>query len=581
MPGLAVSAPLLEDLPAPMMPAPPLPPLAQAMAEARAILKRVGGFSLVINLLVLTSPIYMMQVYDRVLASRSEPTLLYLTLFALACLAVLGALELVRSRILVRMGSRFDALLSDRVFNLVLSNGRSGQSFRDLDSVRGFLTGAGMLALLDAPWTPIYVALVYLMHPLLGHVALAGVLLLLALGLLNERLTREPLAEAGKEMGTSTRFAELSARNAEAVRAMGMLPGLRALWRRSHLRGLHLQALASDRAGDIAAFAKFIRFLLQVLILGVGAWLVIEQEITGGVMIAASIIMGRGLAPVESSIGAWRGFLMARQAYHRLQDEFAGLAEDKEPMSLPAPKGEVKVDKLVGGPPGVTKPVINGVSFQLNTGNALGIAGPSAAGKSTLARLLVGVWRPASGEVRLDHVNIADWRREEVGPHIGYLPQDIELFPGTVADNIARFGKVDSDKVVAAAKLAGAHAMVLELAEGYDTVIGIGGNELSGGQRQRIALARAFYGLPALVVLDEPTSNLDADGESGVRLAIEELKRLGRTVVVIAHRPSLLEATDALMVLQKGAITQFGRTAEVMAQITRPQSLTPGQTTTS
>jgi len=560
-----------------MLNAPPLPPLAQAMAEARAILKRVGGFSLVINLLVLTSPIYMMQVYDRVLTARSEPTLLYLTLFAVACLAVMGALEQVRSRILVRMGARFDALLAERVFNQVLGNGRSGQSFRDLDALRSFLTGAGMLALLDSPWTPIYVVLIYLMHPMLGHVALVGVLILLALGVLNERLTRDPLAEAGKEMGTSTRFAELSARNAEAVRAMGMLPGLRALWRKSHLRGLHLQALASDRAGDIAAAAKFVRFLLQVAILGVGAWLVIEQEITGGVMIAASIIMGRGLAPVESSIGAWRSFLMARQAYQRLDEEFAGLAEDKEPMALPAPKGEVKVDKLVGGPPGVAKPVINGISFQLSAGNALGIAGPSAAGKSTLARLLVGVWRPASGEVRLDHVNIADWRREEVGPHIGYLPQDIELFPGSVADNIARFGKVDADKVVAAARLAGAHAMILELSEGYDTLIGVGGNELSGGQRQRIALARAFYGLPALIVLDEPTSNLDTEGEAGVSQAIEELKRQGRTVVVIAHRPAVLEATDALMVLQKGAITQFGRTAEVMTQITRPQPSQPAQ----
>jgi PrtD family type I secretion system ABC transporter len=583
MPGLVVSAapPPNQDYPDRMTVAQPLPPLVQAMAEAKRILKRVAGFSLAINLLVLTSPLSMLQVYDRVLSARSKPTLLYLTLFALACLAVLGALELVRSRILVRMGGQFDALLADKVFTIVLSNGRSGQSFRDLDALRTFLTGSGMLALLDAPWTPIYLALVYLLHPMLGHVALFGVVSLLALGLLNERLTRKPLAEAGAEMATSTRFAELSARNAEAVRAMGMLPGLQARWRGSHVRGLALQTQASDRAGDIAATAKFVRFFLQVAILGMGAYLVIAQECTGGVMIAASIIMGRGLAPVETSIGAWRGFLMARLAYWRLKDEFADLQRETEPMPLPPPTGDVLVEKLVGGPPKVAKPVIAGVSFHLGAGNCLGIAGPSAAGKSTLARLLVGVWRPASGEVRLDHVNIADWRREEVGPHIGYLPQDIELFPASVAVNIARFGKVDAEKVVEAAKLAGAHEMILELPEGYDTLIGIGGNELSGGQRQKIALARAFYGLPALIVLDEPTSNLDSEGEAAVCKAIQELKQRQRTVVVIAHRLILLTTTDAMMVLQKGVITQFGKTSEVMPQVTRPADARPEQSLTA
>lgn len=553
----------------------PESPLNQAMAEARRILWNVGVFSFFINLLMLTSPLYMMQVYDRVLSSRSGPTLLYLTLFAAACLLTLAALELVRSRILVRMGARFDALLSDKVFTLVLSKGRTGQSFRDLDTLRTFLTGASALSLLDAPWTPIYVALVYLLHPMLGHVALIGAIALLVLGMLNERLTRATLAEAGGEMSASTLFAELSARNAEVVRAMGMLPGLRLIWKKRHQRGLGLQAQASDRAGDISSAAKFVRVFLQVAILGVGAYLVIGQELTAGVMIAASIIMGRGLAPVEASIGGWRGFLMARLAYRRLHDELADMGVEKEPMALPAPQGELVVEKLYGAPPGVKKPIINGVSFKLNAGGCLGITGPSAAGKSSLARLLVGVWAPSSGEVRLDHVNIADWRREEVGPHIGYLPQDIELFPGSVAENIARFAKIDAEKVVEAAKLAGAHAMILELPNGYDTVIGIGGNELSGGQRQRIGLARAFYGLPALIVLDEPTSNLDAEGEAGVREALETLKKQQRTVVIIAHRPALLAATEVLMVIQKGAITQFGRTDEIMSAITRPASSAP------
>jgi ABC-type protease/lipase transport system fused ATPase/permease subunit len=350
----------------------PESPLNQAMAEARRILWNVGVFSFFINLLMLTSPLYMMQVYDRVLSSRSGPTLLYLTLFAAACLLTLAALELVRSRILVRMGARFDALLSDKVFTLVLSKGRTGQSFRDLDTLRTFLTGASALSLLDAPWTPIYVALVYLLHPMLGHVALIGAIALLVLGMLNERLTRATLAEAGGEMSASTLFAELSARNAEVVRAMGMLPGLRLIWKKRHQRGLGLQAQASDRAGDISSAAKFVRVFLQVAILGVGAYLVIGQELTAGVMIAASIIMGRGLAPVEASIGGWRGFLMARLAYRRLHDELADMGVEKEPMALPAPQGELVVEKLYGAPPGVKKPIINGVSFKLNAGGLSG-----------------------------------------------------------------------------------------------------------------------------------------------------------------------------------------------------------------
>lgn len=557
-------------------------PLGQAMAEAKRVLRSVATFSLCINLLVLTSPIYMLQVYDRVLASHSQATLFYLTLFAAVCLLTLAALELVRSRILVRMGALFDGLLSHRVFSAVLSRGRSGQSFRDLDSLRAFLTGAGMLALLDAPWTPIFIALVYVLHPLLGHVALAGAVILFALGWLNERYTRTPLMEAGGELAASTQFAELSARNVEVVRAMGMLPGLQKVWRKRHDKGLGLQAMASDRAAEIAAAAKFIRFFLQVAILGVGAYLVIKQEVTAGVMIAASIVMGRGLAPVEQAIGAWRGFLQAREGYARLKGELQGQGGKDDAMPLPAPKGALTLENVVGVPPEGGKPIINDVSLKLEAGTCLGITGPSAAGKSSLARLMVGVWPPASGKVRLDGASISDWRREEVGPHIGFLPQDIELFPGTVAENIARFGKLDADKAVAAARLAGAHQMILELAQGYDTQIGPGGSNLSGGQRQRIGLARAFYGLPALIVLDEPTSSLDAEGEASVRQALDELRQQGKTVIVIAHRPSLLAASDALVVIQKGAISNFGPTAQIMPLLTRrgplpAESLAPHQ----
>ena len=542
--------------------------MGQALECALGVLKRVGFFSMFINLLTLTSSIYMMQVYDRVLASRSGPTLLYLTLFAGACLATLAALEVVRSRLLVRLGARFDAQLSGLVFMRTLTAGRSGQSLRDLDQLRTFLTGPHILSLLDAPWMPIYIGLVYLLHPMLGHVALAGGVLLFLLALWNERDTREPLAEAGKQMAAGTQFAEISARNAEAIRAMGMLPGLTVLWRKRHDLGLGLQGLASDRAGNVAAVAKALRFFLQVAILGVGAWLVIKQECTGGVMIASSIIMGRGLAPVEAAIGGWRGFLMARESYGRLLKGFGSDAADAPTMLLPKPEGKLVFEGVSGGPPDLRKFTVQNLSFSLEAGSVLGITGPSAAGKSTLARLAVGVWRPGTGVVRLDGVNIADWNREDVGPHIGYLPQDIELFPGSVADNIARFGKVDPDKVVDAAQLAGAHQVILELPQGYDTPIGPSGVNLSGGQRQRIGLARAFYGRPPLIVLDEPTSNLDAEGEGAVRQAMEVLRGQS-TVVVIAHRPAVLGGTDQLMVILKGQIVNFGPTSEVMPVITR------------
>lgn len=544
-------------------------PFRRAMDGAKATLRQITFFSFFINLLMLTSSIYMLQVYDRVLSSRSESTLLFLTLFAAGCLATLAALEVVRSRMLVRLGARFDAQLSGQVFARTLSAGRNGEALRDMDTLRGFLTGAQILSLLDAPWMPIYVGLVYVLHPMLGHVALLGAILLFCLGLWNERSTRTPLAEAGGELAASTQFAELSARNAEAVRAMGMLPGLSAIWRKRHDLGLGLQGIASDRAGNVAAIAKAMRFMLQVTILGVGAWLVIQEESTAGVMIAASIIMGRGLAPVEAAIGGWRGFLNARQSHQRLQREFGDSPDALDTMPLPPPTGQLVFEGVMGGPPDARKATVRDLNFKLDAGTCLGITGPSAAGKSSLVRLAVGVWRPMAGVVRLDGVSISDWTRENVGPHIGYLPQDIELFPGTVAQNIARFGQVDPQKTVDAAQLAGAHHVILALPQGYDTEIGPSGFRLSGGQRQRIGLARAFYGRPALVVLDEPTSNLDAEGESAVRQAMDALRAAGRTVIVIAHRPAVLGGTDQLMVVQRGQITGFGPTAELMPQITR------------
>ncbi len=541
----------------------------RALQIVRSTLWTVAFFSFFINLLALTGSVYMLQVYDRVLASRSIPTLVYLTIFAAGCLAVLSALEVVRSRLLVRMGVRFDVQLSGLVFTRTLQGGRSGRSLRDLEQLRTFFSGATTLSLLDAPWMPVYIGLIYLLHPWLGHVALIGGLLLLALGVWNERSTRDALAEAGKEIAAGGQFAELSGRNAEVIRAMGMLPALTRIWRRRHDFGLGLQGLASDKAANVAAVAKALRLFLQVAILGVGAWLVILQQSTAGVMIAASIVMGRGLAPLEAAIGSWRQVLASREAYRRLLQDVGAVADEPEAMALPKPVGRLVFEDVSGSPPEGRRLTVQGVSFKLEAGTCLGITGPSGAGKSSLVRLAMGVWRPVSGTVRLDDVNVADWRREDVGPHIGYLPQDIELFPGTVADNIGRFGALDPDLVVEAARLAGAHAMILTLPQGYDTVIGPVGANLSGGQRQRIGLSRAFYGMPPLIILDEPTSNLDAEGETAVRQAMGVLRAQGRTLIVIAHRPAVLGGTDQLMVVMEGRIASFGPTSDVMPAITR------------
>lgn len=558
-------------------------PLARALAAVGAVLKRVAFFSFFINLLALTSSIYMLQVYDRVLASYSLPTLLYLSLVAAACLLALGLLEVVRSRLLVRVGIDFDARLASLVFAETLRHGRSGQALRDLDQVRGFATGSTMLSLLDAPWIPVYIALVYLLHPWLGHVALAGGLVLFALGLWNERATRQPLADAGKAISSGTQFAEMSSRNADVIHAMGMMPGLMQRWRQRHQGGIVLQAQASDRAADVSAVAKSVRLSLQIAILGVGAWLVVRQESTAGVMIAASIIMGRGLAPVEAAISGWRSFLLARESYGRLVATVGQAGQPDLSMPLPRPQGELVFENVSAAPPGHPKATVQNLSFKLPAGSSLGVIGPSGAGKSTLARLAVGVWAASTGTVRLDGANLPEWRREEVGPHIGFLPQDIELFAGTVAENIARFRDADPQAVIEAAQLAGAHAMILALPKGYDTPIGPSGANLSGGQRQRIGLARAFFGKPALIVLDEPTSNLDAEGEASVRQAIDSLRDQGRTVIVVAHRPALLGGADRLLVLVNGQIASFGPAAEVMPQITRransrpePDVSTPG-----
>lgn len=555
--------------------------LRQALQRSGRAFFFVAIFSFFINLLMLTSPIYMLQVYDRVLTARSEATLVYLSLIIGSMMLVMALLEMVRSRVLVRVSGKMEQVLGGKVFDAIFAlNLRSpaanrSQSLRDLDTVRQFITSQGPFALFDAPWAPIFIGIVFMMHPLLGLVAIIGALILFALAFATEVATKKPLGEANMHAIKAASFAEASLKNSEVLAAMGMLPGIRRRWRASQDKALLLQAKASDSAGGISALTKFIRLLLQSSMLGFGAYLALEGEITPGVMIAASIIMGRGLAPVEQAIGSWKSFVAARGAYARLDELLRTFTPPANTMELPAPTGVVTVDRVVAMPPGGTNPTIKGVSFGLGVGEALAIIGPSAAGKSTLARLLVGVWAPHSGSVRLDGADVYSWNHEQLGPHIGYLPQDVEIFDGTIKENIARFGEIDPAKVVEAAQLAGVHDMILRLPSGYDTLIGPGGIALSGGQRQRLGLARAVYGDPAFVVLDEPNSNLDSDGETALVGGLQRLKQKNTTVILISHRPSILNHVDKVLLLRDGMVEMFGPKQEVMARLTRPVPQTP------
>ncbi|MDA5192490.1 type I secretion system permease/ATPase [Govanella unica] len=547
--------------------------LKTALGGVRHEFKMAGVFSFFINLLMLVSPIFMLQVYDRVLTSRNDLTLVMLTLLAVVLLGVMAALDAFRSKLLVRVSKRVDNLTNNLLFDgvfaaAVLRPGLgSAQYFRDMDSVRQFMTGGPVFALFDGPWVPIYLLIVFLMHPLLGLVALFGGILIFALAWLNDRATRSVLKQASEHAMMANDVIERSLRNAEVLRAMGMGEGIRRVWRRYQNEALIQQCIASDRAGVMVAVSKAARMILQVLMLAAGAWLAIRQSITPGMIVASSIIMGRGLAPIEQAIGGWKNFVGARTAFNRLNALLLAVPDETERMTLPRPKGALSVDRVIAAPPGVKSPVIKGVSFEVAAGESIGIVGPSAAGKTTLARLILGVWPPRAGYIRLDGAEIYGWNRAELGPAIGYLPQDVELFSGTVAENIARFGVADPDKVVKAARDAGVHDMILGLADGYDSQIGTSGTNLSAGQRQRVGLARALYGDPSFIVLDEPNANLDTDGEAALAQAVRALRADKRTVIVITHRSAVLEQMDKLMVLKNGQIAAFGPLAEVMVAL--------------
>lgn len=547
--------------------------IRRAIAACRSAFMATAVFSFFLNLLMLVVPLYMLQVFDRVLASRSVATLLMLTLIAGFMLLILGLLETVRARVLVRTGVKFEGLLKDRVFAAVFERklGAPGstrtQGLLDLDTIRQFLTGAGLFAFLDAPWAPIFIVVIFLLHPWLGSAALVGALVLLALALANEALTGRPLRAASEQAIKANNFAEASLENAEVLKAMGMLGGIRRRWDEYRLVTVGYQARASDRAGVVLAGTKFFRLYLQILMLGIGAYLVLEQAITPGAMIASAILLGRALAPVELAVSNWRGFVGARAAFGRMTELLAAVPAESSNMSLPKPEGRVEFEQVIAVAPGgdAASPILRGISFQLMPGEALGVIGPTAAGKSSLARLLVGVWPTLRGSVRLDGVDVYEWSRGDLGRHIGYQPQEVALFDGTIAENIARFGEIDSDAVIKAARLARVHELILRLPQGYDTRIGADGHVLSGGQCQRIGLARALYGDPVLIVLDEPNANLDVPGEQALLECVAELKEAGCTLVIIAHRPSILASVDYILYLNNGLIGTLAPRDEVVA----------------
>lgn len=532
-------------------------------------------FSLFVNLAMLTLPLYMLQVYDRVLASRSLPTLAMLTLGAAFVYAVYVGLEMLRSRVLVQASVALDRLLGKQVLGEVFARAaqpggeRHAGAVRDVATLRQYVTGSGLFAFFDAPWSLVFLAVIFAIHPWLGATALLGMLVLLALALVDERRTRPLLLQANALARQAGRDADAAVRQAEAVEAMGMRGAVVARWSARNDEVLRAQSRASDRSGSIVATSKGLRQLLQVAMLGLGAYLVITQHLSAGTMIAATILLARATAPLELAIAGWRGFVDARAAYARL----AALVDRAPPavaaLELPAPRGAVAVERVVVAPAADRPPVLKGVSFDVAAGECVAVIGPSAAGKSTLLRALLGLWRPQSGCVRLDGADVADWPRESLAPHVGYLPQDVDLLAGTVAENIARMGPMpqSSQAVVAAATLAGAHEMILKLPGGYDTVIGDAATVLSGGQRQRIGLARALFGPPKLVVLDEPNSNLDTDGEAALVAAIRALKAMGSTVVFVTHKPSLLADADRVLVLHAGSVAAFGPRDEVLAKV--------------
>ncbi|MGB6350244.1 MAG: type I secretion system permease/ATPase [Pseudolabrys sp.] len=556
--------------------------LAEALAACRGAFYGTAVLSGMSNILMLSGAMFMLEIYDRVLPSRSMPTLVGLLVLVAALFAALGLLDAIRGRILVRIGGALDETLSGRVYDtLVRLPLRAGaridgtQPLRDLDAIRSYLSGLGPVALFDLPWIPLYLAICFVFHPLIGLTALAGAIILIVLTVLTESLMRAPTKAATEAAIARNGLAEISRRNAEALIAMGMASRIAQRWRDANRQYMHSQREASDLGGGLGAISKVLRMMLQSGVLAVGAYLVIHQEASAGIIIAGSILSARALAPVDLAIANWKGFTAARQSWQRLNNLLAMSPAQIAPMQLQAPAQRLMVESVSASPPGVPRIVVQDITFELQAGQGLGIIGPSGSGKSSLARLLVGVWQPVRGNVRLDGAALDQWSPDILGQHVGYLPQDVELLAGTVAQNISRFEpNADNEAVIAAAKAVGVHELIVRLPAGYDTPIGDQGSALSAGQAQRIALARAVYRDPFLVVLDEPNSNLDSDGEEALTRAILGVRERNGIVIVIAHRPSAIAAVDRILVMNQGKAQAIGPKDEVLSKVLqRPLSI--------
>lgn len=537
----------------------------------------VGLFSAVANLLMLTPTIYMLQIYDRVLVSYSDLTLVAVSLICLFLFGIMAVSEWTRSRILVRAGVRLDEQLGTRVFNASFEAylGSSGTSparaFGDLLQVRQFLTGQGIFAFFDAPWAPIYIAVMFFLHPLLGVLSIVFAFVQLALAWFGHRHTVVPAEAAIKAGSDASIYLQGKLRNSEVLESMGMVQNLRHRWRDRHQKYLSTSSSSQSLNSKITAWSKFIRYTQQSLALGAGALLVIDGQLSPGGMIAANVLMSRALTPIDMMVSSWRAFVSARAAFERLEQLLRDFPERNPALSRVAPVGEVTLRNVFADAPGRETPILKDISISVPAGTVVAVLGPSGSGKSTLARVLMGIWPDVAGEVLLDRLPLNGWNRMELGPHVGYLPQDVELFDGTIAENIARFSELDSEKVIAAARCAGLHEMILRFPNGYDTPIGEAGSMLSGGQRQRIALARAVYGDPALIVLDEPNANLDDAGDAALMSTVAQLKAKNKTVFLITHRPGAISAADWLLLLKDGELVASGPRDEVIAKIQHSQ----------
>ena len=549
--------------------------LREALSGQKKYFQNALFFSFFTNLLVMAPTIYMLEVYDRVVNSRSGMTLAMLTLLVVGLYALMEALEWVRMEVLQFAGRRFDAKTSERVFDSVFEAnlrripGTSVQALNDLRTVREFLASPALIAIMDAPLAMLYIVVLFMINTTMGYMAIVGALVAVALAYFNERDTLPSLTVANRSAIDAQNYAIGSLRNAQVIEAMGMLGSIHGRWMKKQKQLLFMQASASDAAGTYSSLSKFVQLAQTSLLLGAGCWLTIlgQFEGGGGMMIVASILGGRVLAPISQVIGMWKHVVNARDAYFRLNNLLQALPAKQPGMSLPAPKGLLSVEAVTAAAPNSNVAIIRGASFVVPAGKVVAVVGPSASGKTTLARLIVGVWPAASGKVRLDGVDIFPWNKAELGPHIGYLPQDVELFDGTLAENIARFGPVDMARVEAAARAVGVHETIMALPQGYESAIGDDGCFLSGGQRQRVGLARAIFGNPHLLVLDEPNSSLDEAGEQALVQTLLALKAQGTTILVITHRTSVLQAVDLMLLLVEGQVKAYGPRDQVLAAL--------------